>query len=173
MEILNKEQLDKLKKVGEYILPYRNIMFSAVIIAISFLVIKGVFSHYHLRLKGLSAELEEIKERRLLFGKWERISRDYEEVKEKFFPQVRSFKEYLGQGLKENNISVGDFNPSLHNQGNFEEASLSFSFHVPYNAFVNFIRFLEEKNIQIESIVVTGQGEEKNITIDLKAFILK
>lgn len=173
MKILNDEQIGKLKKVWGYILPYSNIIVTAVIIAIFFLAIKGVLAYYPSRLKELTKELKEAKEGKVMLKKWEKISKDYEEVKEKFFPEMYFYNEYLEQALKENSINIVYPEPSRRNRGNFTETSLSFSSRVPYSGFIDFIRFLERKNIQIENVIISGQGKEKNITIAVKAFILE
>jgi hypothetical protein len=163
------------------ILQYKNEIIIIIIIIIFTFIIKSEFTKYSLQLEKLKEKKEEIKKRNELIEKWRRLNKEYEEIKKSFFLKDNSlFRRFIEEKSQHYSLTITSLRPLQREIDFFQVGELEMSLTSKkdnisnfYKNFVSFIKDIEEKNIEVEKLVIRSSDSTREVKLNLKSIILK
>ncbi|UCD15863.1 MAG: hypothetical protein JSV34_02090, partial [Candidatus Omnitrophota bacterium] len=119
-------------------------------------------------------EKKQIEDRKKLIKKWQDITKRNEKLEEGFFKKdTLIFKRFIEEKSKEAAINLDYLSPSHIDRQFYWESKIVLKVTSPYKNIVDFIRYLEDRNIKVEELEIKDTSVGRKADMVISAITLK
>lgn len=159
-----------------FILRYKNIVITLILIFIFYLIVKEIISHFDTIRTGIKEYSQDLEKGEEAINRWKVFQKQQQELKIIFLDEdPLVFKRFIEKNAQEAGMRISSFKTSRSEKELYWVLSTHLQMIGNYENFLTFINAVEHKSIEIEKIIIAKSQEEKNIIVelDLKGFSLK
>lgn len=156
------------------ILRFKNILISVLIVFIFWMVINNILKKNSQDKLLLGIQEKTLAEGEKTIKKWQTLSIEYSKMQGKFLQKdILFFKKFVEESAKNFEIDIKSLNVSHSDKGEYWEAALQLRSASSYKNFVGFLKAIEKKRVQVESIrIAEGYGDVRT-DLRLKGIVYK
>jgi len=157
------------------ILQYRNSLIASVIVIIFLIITRSIFSHYSLEKRKLEIKKRNLKEAKATIEEWDKLEEEYKELEKSFLQgDTLVFKKAVEEKAQIENVDITSLTISRVDKDYYWEAVMDLEAVCLYKDFKDFIKSLEEKNIETQELNIAGTDTEQiKVKTSLKGIIVK
>lgn len=137
------------------LLKHKDKFIAVVIIIIFGVIIKNTWVKFDAKSKAIAEQMNLLSENKKIIDEWNKADEEYKNKIKNFpFKDITTFKRFVEQKTKEENIYISSMRPSQEDKNFYRESKIVLDFTSSYKNIVNFVKALEENNATIEKLVV-------------------
>ncbi len=157
------------------ILKYNNFVAAGVIVVVFIFIIRGLLANYSRQQEELKRRAQKIMEKKGVVVRLSKAGTSYETAIKDFFRKDPSlFKITLEKEARKTGLSITSFKTSRKDTDLFWEVTLRLKADSSYSNFVDFLKLIEQKSVEVEKIKMSRDNRQVRIDeIVLKGLIFK
>jgi Na+-transporting NADH:ubiquinone oxidoreductase subunit NqrC len=157
------------------LLRYRNIFIGIIIVVVISIIIYKIQANYSLEIKKIEAQQAELEKGREMLEEWSALEGRYQQIAGGFLQRdTLFFKKMFEEKAKNLGIDISSLSISQKERDDYWETSAKIVFTAKYNKFLEFVKSLAEKKIEIERVKLAGSPDNIiRIEAELKGIVIK
>ncbi len=156
------------------VLRYKNILAAIALIFIFGFIVLNIITAHNQRMVALDKEKNKIEGYRQLVKRYRALTSDYSNLAKKYFQGNEiDFKSYVGRVANIQGLQIVSLRPSQKREKYYKINELTISLDGFYHNFVQFIRELEEENMEVRMLKMTLKNQNLAADISVQAISLK
>lgn len=155
------------------LLYYKNTLATIAIVVIFGLVAKSIVADYNQKLVSLDKEKKKNQEYKWSVEEYNSLKSRYDSLAEKYFQKdSMALKNYVERAAVNQGIQINSLRPSREEEGFYWVDKIAIEIDASYYSFVQFVKDLESKRIEVEKAQMTQKGDEVNVQLFIKTISL-
>lgn len=156
------------------ILRYKNVLVAIAIVLVFWMSFRNILSKHSLAQQALETKREEFEEGKKVIKKWERLVSEHEKLKKGFLQKnILSFKKFVEEQAQLSGIDISSLSVSHKDKGQYWQVTMHIRAISFYKQFVNFLRAVEKKRIEVVQIKILDRYGEISMDMRLRGVVLK
>tara|TARA_B100000315_G_C14537493_1_gene569196 strand:- start:166 stop:666 length:501 start_codon:yes stop_codon:yes gene_type:complete len=147
---------------------YKSSVIAFLIVAVFVLINLNTFSRHSVEMGELESEVEKLEDGEKTIKKWLAVRAGYKKLNKVFLTDdTMTLKQFIREKAKLFNTDIRSLKASYEKKDEYLEAPIDLRIVGFYGDFVDFIKAIEEKTIEINRFKITRKKGSEVIDIDL------
>lgn len=157
-----------------FFMRYRNQIISAGIILVLGIFMRNIFLYSSRELNKLNKEKVHIEAKKKLIQEWDELNSKNKELEDRFFRKdTLVFKRFIEEKAKTAGISLEYLGPAHEDKTIYWKSTIGLKTASPYKDITEFIKYLENKNIKVEKVIIRNDPRGRKADIAISGITLK
>ncbi|MCF7870806.1 MAG: type 4a pilus biogenesis protein PilO [Candidatus Omnitrophica bacterium] len=152
---------------------YKNTLTAIAIVAVFGFAAKIIVADYNQKMQFLDKEKKKKQAYKWLVEEYNSLKSRYDSLAEKYFQKdSMALKNYVEKAAANQGMQINSLRPSREEKDFYWIEKIALEIDAPYYNFVQFVKDLESKKIEVEKIYMTQKGDKINAQLFIKTISL-